>query len=239
MQKDSQIVKKGAKDKNWECKYPGCDKKYPLESSLYNHIRIKHPGVDIKQIRFNQFLKDRGRPKKKKNTDISEQEESMFQDTTNQELIIGFYKSKLWVKFALEFKDHIGKSISETKAEVISLYEEIKTYINQLDAYYQDISNTQTQQQHDDFIKQVDMFSMNLQNEDNGLRFNVCKAIVLFYLMNTSLEFQHQQDFFNQLQNIDQEILDKVCRVFCSINDSNYGQCKYQRFVQQNQEQLI
>ncbi|KAL4479638.1 hypothetical protein ABPG72_004234 [Tetrahymena utriculariae] len=237
MKQDSKQKKQVEKGKNWECAFTGCDKKYSLESSLYNHIRIKHPGVDKKQIRYNQFLKDRGRPKKKNPSEISEQEEYVIQNDSNKVLILGFYKNKLWVQFLLEFKDYISRSTSADMTG-ISLYEEIKTYISQLDAYYQDISNTQTQQQHDGFIKQLDMFSQNLQNEDNQLRLNICKAIVLFYLMNTSMDSQRQLAFFNQLQNIDQEILDRACKVFCSVNGQMYGQCKYQEFVQETQQQL-
>ncbi|KAL4479640.1 hypothetical protein ABPG72_004236 [Tetrahymena utriculariae] len=234
MKRDSQQKKRVDKLKKWECK--GCDKKYSSESSLYNHIDIKHPGVNKKEFIKNEFLNKIGRPKKEKNKpQIDQEEESKMENNSQSELILGFYKNKLWVQFLLEFKDYIKGSVSNSEAEMNSQYGLIKNYVNQLEDQYNDISYPLTEKEKDDFIQQVDMFSQSLKNNDNG---NIWKAIVLFYLMNISMESQFQKVLFHQLQYIDQEILNKVCKVFCNVNDSKYGQCKYQEFVQETQQQF-
>ncbi|KAL4435137.1 hypothetical protein ABPG74_003630 [Tetrahymena malaccensis] len=242
MKKDNQQISNN-KLKKWECR--GCLKKYSSQSSLYNHIDIKHPKDkdNKKDLIKNEFLNKIGRPKKEKNTpEITEKEDDFKMENSSSELILGFYKNKLWVQFLLQFKDYIGGgSAFCIDTGMNSEYEDIKNYFDKLETQYNDLSYLQTQKEKEDFIKQVFLFSQNIKNEIDGLRFNISKAIILFYLMNTSMDSNYEKQFFHELQNqnIDQEILNKVCKVFCCVNDSNYGYCKYQGFVQEPFQQFF
>ncbi|EAR84441.1 zinc finger, C2H2 type family protein (macronuclear) [Tetrahymena thermophila SB210] len=232
---DKQENQRVEKQLNWWCKYTNCGKKYSLESSLFNHIRIKHPECQRKSLVFNKLEREPGRPMtKKQSSKIDNNEELMIENSSKAEIILGFYKNKLWQLFCLEFKNDFGEDTSNIECG-IGLYEQIKNFVNDLEAYYLDISYPQTQKEKDDFFQQLNMFSYNLKED---VRFKICKAIVLFYLMNTSKESQYQIGFIDHLKQIDQEILNKVCKVFCNINDSKYGSCKFQGFILENQQNL-
>ncbi|EAR84440.2 zinc finger, C2H2 type family protein (macronuclear) [Tetrahymena thermophila SB210] len=200
MKKDNQQKQRADKNQkvekqlNWWCKYSNCGKKYSLESSLFNHIRIKHPECQRKSLVFNKLEREPGRPMtKKQNSKTDNNEELIIENSSKAEIILGFYKSKLWQLFCLEFKNEFGEAISNIES---GIYEQIKSFVNDLEAYYFDISYPQTQKEKDDFFQQLNMFSYNLKED---VKFNICKAIVLFYLMNTSQEFQYQIGFIDHL----------------------------------------